>query len=259
MKLKDQVAIVTGAGRGIGRAIALEFVKEGAAVSLVQRGEEELRQVAKEVEALGGKCLVLPLSVAREDHVEQMVQKTVDAFGTVDIMVNNAGIAGPTAMAIDISPQQWNEVIAINLTGPWLCSRAVLKIMMPKRRGRIINISSAAAKIPLARRTPYCATKAGLCGMTRALAQELGPYNINVNSILPGATGGRRINEVIEARAKAEGVSFDTMYKQYVSMAPLQRMVEGEDIAKMALYLASEDGHNITGQSINVTAGACMS
>lgn len=258
MKLKDKVAIVTGAGRGIGRAVALEFVKEGAVVTLVQRGEEELKQVAGEISALGGKCLVLPLSVAREDHVEQIVQRTVEKYGTVDILVNNAGIAGPTAMAVDMPPEQWNEVLAINLTGPWLCSRAVLKIMIPKKSGKIINVSSLAGKIPLARRTPYCATKAGLIGLTRSLALEVGQYNINVNTICPGATAGRRINEVVAARAKAEGVSFETMYNQYVKMAPLQRMVEAEDMAKMALFLASDDGRNMTGQSINVCAGAHM-
>ncbi len=170
MKLKDKAAIVTGAGRGIGRAIAIEFAREGAAVSLVQRGEEELKQVAGEINAIGGKCQILALSVAREDHVEQIVQKTVDKYGTVDILVNNAGIAGPTALAIDITPEQWNETLAINLTGPWLLSRAALKIMMPRKSGKIINVSSVAGKLALARRTPYCSTKGGLIGLTRSLA-----------------------------------------------------------------------------------------
>lgn len=258
MKLLDKVAIVTGGGRGIGKVISLTFAREGAHVSLAARSTDLMENVAREIRALGRRALVNTTDITKVEQVERMVNRTYEEFGKIDILVNNSGIAGPTAYVHEITPEEWDETFNINLRGAFLCCRAVVPIMIRQGGGRIINIASMTGKRPLPMRTPYCATKMGLIGFTRSLASELGKFNINVNAIYPGAVEGPRIERVIRNAAKAEGVTEEEVRKRFVSPSPLGRMVTAEDVAKLAVFLASDDSKNITGQDINVTAGVVM-
>jgi NAD(P)-dependent dehydrogenase (short-subunit alcohol dehydrogenase family) len=183
---------------------------------------------------------------------------TVESFGTIDVLVNNAGIAGPTKLVVDVELDDWEEVVRTNLTAPYLCTRYAVKHMMARKSGVIINVASAIGKRPLARRSPYAASKLGLVGLTRTLALELGPYGIRVNAILPGPVAGPRMDSVIEAMAKARNVSIEEVRDFFIKDSPLGVMIEDSDISSMAIYLSSDLGHHMTGQDINVTAGRMM-
>ena len=258
MKLFSKVAIITGGGRGIGRAIALAFAREGAYVSLAARSTRKMEEVAREVRLMGRRALVNTTDITQIDQVNRMVERTMEEFGKIDVLVNNSGIAGPTAYVHEVTPEEWDETFNVNLKGAFLCCRAVVPDMIAQRSGKIINIASMSGKRPLPLRTPYCATKMGLIGFTRSLAAELGRFNINVNAICPGAVEGPRIERVIRNAAKAENVSEDEIRRRFVSPSPFGRMVSAEDVANLAVFLASEDSKNITGQDINVTAGVVM-
>ncbi len=258
MKLFSKVAIITGGGRGIGRAIALAFAREGAYVSLAARSTRKMEEVAREVRLMGRRALVNTTDITQIDQVNRMVERTMEEFGKIDVLVNNSGIAGPTAYVHEVTPEEWDETFNVNLKGAFLCCRAVVPHMIAQRSGKILNIASMSGKRPLPLRTPYCATKMGLIGFTRSLAAELGRFNINVNAICPGAVEGPRIERVIRNAAKAENVSEDEIRRRFVSPSPFGRMVSAEDVANLAVFLASEDSKNITGQDINVTAGVVM-
>ena len=187
-----------------------------------------------------------------------MVKATKQKFGRIDILVNNSGVAGPTADVEAISLDQWEETLRVNLTGPYICCQSIVPELKHQRSGRIINISSMTGKRPLAQRAPYCASKMGLIGLTRCLAAELGPYDITVNAISPGATEGPRITDVIEKMAHTQGKSFEQIKRSFVALAPLGRFVTAEDVAAVAVFLASDLAANITGQDVNVSAGMVM-
>ncbi|MEM2111944.1 MAG: SDR family NAD(P)-dependent oxidoreductase [Candidatus Bathyarchaeia archaeon] len=258
MRLLGKVAFVTGGGVGIGRAISLMFAREGADVSLAARSIDRMEEVAHEIRAMGRKALVNAMDVTSVEQVDRAVKRTLEEFGRIDILVNNSGIAGPTAPVYEITPEQWDETFNVNLKGAFLCCRAIVPIMIKQRSGKIINIASMTGKRPLPMRTPYCATKMGLIGFTRCLASELGKFNINVNAICPGPVAGSRIESVIKNAAKAEGVSEEEVRNRFLSASPLRRFVSAEDVAKCAVFLASDDATNMTGQDINVTAGIVM-
>lgn len=186
------------------------------------------------------------------------------ALGPIDVLVNNAGIPGPTAPATEISTADWERVLAVNLTGPFLCAREVLRGMISRRKGAaaatragnsILNIGSIAGKISYPQRAPYASAKWGLIGLTMTLAEEAGPYGIRVNCICPGPVEGELINEVIAARAKATGLSPEVVRQKFVALTMLKRMVRPEDVAAIALFLASETAAAITGQAIDVSGG----
>lgn len=256
--LEGKVAIVTGGNRGIGRAIATAFAAAGASVVLAARNRAELAEVENFIQSQNGKVLAIPTDVSKPESVTAMIEETGRKFGTVDILVNNSGIAGPTASIENTAIAQWEETLAINLTGPFLCSRAVIAQMRSKGEGRIINISSVTGKRPLPDRVPYAASKLGLIGLTRTLAAEVGKYNITVNAISPGATEGERINGVIERMAHTQNKTVKEVQASLTEGAALKRFVDAEDIASMAVFLASRLGRNITGQDINVCAGLAM-
>jgi len=258
LRLLDKVAIVTGGGRGIGRAISLAFAREGADISLAARSTEAMKEVAHEIATIGRRALFNTMDITKVEQVDAMVKQTYQEFGRIDILVNNSGIAGPTAYVHNITPEEWDETFNVNLRGAFLCCRAVVPIMIEQGHGRIINIASMTGKRPLPMRTPYCATKMGLIGFTRGLALELGKFNINANAICPGAVEGPRIEMVIKNAAKAENISEEEVRKRFLSASPLGRMVSVEDVAKVAVFLASEDSKNMTGQDVNVTAGIVM-
>jgi len=258
MELRGKVAIVTGASQGIGRVISLALAKEGASVVLASRNEAKLEETALAIKEIGGASLKVPTDVSQEASVKNMVQRTLEAFGTIDILVNNSGIAGPTARCEDVTLEEWEETMAVNVRGPFLCCKHVIPILKAKKSGRIINIGSISSKRPLQNRTPYTTSKMGLIGFNRTLAVELGPFNVTVNLICPGATAGERLDNVMTTMGKALGKSYEEMATMLKTASPLNRFVEPEDIANLVVYLASDKAKNMTGQDINVSAGLVM-
>ena len=258
MQLQGKVAIITGGGKGIGRAIALAFAREGAKLVLAARDTEALDRVAGEVAEARAEVLTIATDVADEAQVGAMVAQAVERFGRVDILVNNSGIPGPTKPLWEMEPDEWDEVMNVNLRGPYLCARAVMVTMLKQGAGRIINISSILGRQPLAGRSPYVASKAGLVGLTQTLAHEAGPHGITVNLISPGATAGERLDLVLTRLGAAQGMSLEQIRAVVLRDTPLRRFVEADDVARAAVFLASDAAANITGEDLNVTAGRGM-
>jgi NAD(P)-dependent dehydrogenase (short-subunit alcohol dehydrogenase family) len=258
MELQDKIAAVTGGARGIGRAIALEYAREGADLVLASRSQEALEETRAMIEELGRKALVVPTDIRYEESVHNLADQALDHFGRVDILVNNSGIAGPTKPLWEITLAEWEETFAVNVTGVYLCCRAFLPGMIERRSGSIIMIASMTGKRPLFGRTPYAAGKLGLVGLARTLAWEVGSYGIRVNVISPGAVEGERIERVVRNQATAQGISRDEALRQFTSNSPLGRLVPPGDIAAAAVFLASDKAASITGEDLNVSAGTVM-
>ena len=246
MKLDGRVAFVTGAGRGIGRAIALGLGREGAAVAVADLDETGAGETAEIVRALGRRAVALRLDVSLAGEVEAAVRRAESDLGPVDILVNNAGITRD-AMLHKMTEEQFDQVIAVHLKGAWLCTRAVVAGMRERRWGKIVNISSISGKVGIAGQTNYSAAKAGVVGLTRATALELARYGINVNAIQPGFI------DTAMTRAIPEPLRL-----QAIERIPLARVGTPEDIANAVLFLASDDSSFITGVVVEVTGGAGM-
>jgi NAD(P)-dependent dehydrogenase (short-subunit alcohol dehydrogenase family) len=263
-RLKDKVAFITGGGSGIGKAIAKSFVEEGATVVLAARNMEKLNATAKEFEAAGGKALPLSMDITVEQDVIDAVKKAVDTFGRIDILVNNSGIGGPTAYVWDLKLEDWNEIIAVDLTGSMLCAREVLKYMVPAGKGgNIINIGAEGGRSGDGRsgypmRAGYCCAKMGVIGLTETLARECGPHDIRVNCITAAAVKGERLIRVIQGRADAKGISFDEALKTEMKQYSLGRPTEEHELGSTAVFLASDESSAITGQTIIANCGNHM-
>ena len=272
MRLEGKVALITGAGRGHAEAIAKRFAKEGALVSIcdiLPVGELE-NQVGTDIEKAGGKVLCSQTDVSKEDQVQQLVDHTMAHFGTIDILANVVGIAGPTKDVWDMSLAEWKQTLDINLDSLFLCCKAVLPEMIRKRSGKIINFSSGTGKQPLSHRTPYATSKMGVIGFTRTLAADVGRYNITVNAICPGGHEDRTV-ELIRARAEYMNKDFDEEgFRRNLTAKNSNQVLAGrwcadedyvdkgsgpDDAARMAVFLASEDSPNITGQDMNTGGG----
>ena len=255
MKLEDRVAIVTGGGRAIGRQIALRLAREGASLVLASPEPDELDATVAEIQALGRNAVAVVTDVSVESQVQAMAARTLEAFGRIDILVNNAGIIGPTAGVPDVERGDWDEVLAVNLTGVFLCCKAVLPDMIARRSGKIINISSIAGKMGYALRSPYAVSKWGVIGLTLTLAKENGEHNIQVNAICPGPVEGARMDAVFERRAAELGRTVEEVKREYVQTTVLNRLIPAEDVAAMVAFLASDESNTITGQALDVSAG----
>jgi NAD(P)-dependent dehydrogenase (short-subunit alcohol dehydrogenase family) len=255
MRLNGKVSIITGAGGGIGRTIALRFAAEGSAVVIAGPTEEKVHRVVREIEASGGKARAAVIDVADEAGVKAMTADALTQYGRIDILINNAGIAGPTALVHKLELRDWERTMAVNLTGAFLCAKHVLPHLYERRSGSIVNITSIAGLRAYAFRSPYCASKWGMIGLTRTLAEEAGKFDVTVNAIAPGPVTGPRIESVIRNRAAEMKLSYEEVEKQYVEPTALKRMVDESDIAAMALFLCSDEGRNITGETINISAG----
>ena len=258
MRFKDRTVIVTGAGYGIGKQIALAFGREGAHVVLAARSVDKLEAVAEELQAMGTRPLVQPLDVGHEERVRELVERTLAEYGKVDVLVNNSGIAGPTALARDIDGAEWLRALNVNLTGAFYAAKHVSAPMIEARRGNIVNIGSVAGRIGFPLRTPYAASKWGMIGLSHSLAAELGPYGIRVNAILPGPTAGERFDAVIAARAQAIGKTFDRQMQDRIDAVPLRRLVTEEEVANASAFIASDAASGITGQAFSVCGGDRM-
>jgi NAD(P)-dependent dehydrogenase (short-subunit alcohol dehydrogenase family) len=215
--------------------------------------------VADAINAGGGKARAIPTDVTDENQVREMVAQTVAEYGKIDILVNNAGIAGPTTGIVDMELDKWNEVMAINLTGTMLCSREVLKDMMPRKSGNIINISSVGGQSGFPMRSPYCVSKMGVIAFTETMAIEAGDYNIRVNCISPAAVKGDRILNASSAKAAALGVTQEEVLARLTKDFSLKRLIEPSEVAAAAVFLASDESSAITGQTLAVNCGLHIS
>ncbi len=258
MLLKDKVAVVTGGGRGIGRAIALAYAREGARLVLAARTLAGLEETRRAVADLGGEALVAPTDISDAESVAALAYLVREHFGRVDILVNNSGIAGPTAPLWEITTDDWEATFAVNVRGTFLCCRVFLPVMIAQSSGSIIMIGSMTGKRPLMGRTPYAASKLALVGLARTLAWETGPHGIRVNVISPGPVEGERIETVIRKQAEVKGISLDEARQAFLRDSPLNRLVPPQDVAAAAVFLASDQASSITGEDLNVSAGLTM-
>jgi NAD(P)-dependent dehydrogenase (short-subunit alcohol dehydrogenase family) len=253
--MAGKVVVVTGAGQGLGQTLALAFAAEGAAVALAARSVDKLRAVADEISGAGGTALVVPTDLRDPSTVDDLQRTVVARLGPVDVLVNNSGVAGPTAPLWEQTVAAWEETVGVNLTGVFLCCRAFLPEMVARGEGNVIVIGSMTGKRPLMGRTPYAASKTGLIGLVRTLAWEVGAAGLRVNLISPGPLAGERLDGVLVNQAETRGITFEEAKREFSSSSPLMRFVEPEEIAAAALFLASDDGSAITGEDLNVSAG----
>ncbi len=258
MRLKDRVAIVTGGGQGIGQAHCLRLAEEGAKVAIADINVPGSHDTERMIKEKGGSALVVPTDITKEEAVKELVKKVMDEWGTIDILVNNSGIAGPTKNIEDITLEEWEGTMAVNLRGMFLCCKHCIPIMKKNRRGWIVNISSVSGKRVLTQRTPYTTSKMGVIGLTRTLAAEVGQSGIRVNAICPGATAGPRIEGVLKGIMEHTGKSREEAAEEFVGGSVLKCFVEPTDIAAMVVFLCSDESRMMTGQDINVSAGLVM-
>lgn len=250
MRLKDRVAIVTGAARGIGNAAAVGLAREGARVVLNYLDyEEQAQQTIRQIEAAGGTAFAYHADVTSSAQVEGMVSETVKRYGTVDILINNAGWY-PHTPWLEITEEEWDKVQAVNLKSCFLCSKAVYPYMRQQKRGRIINVSSVTFWVGHKLLTHYVAAKGGMIGFTRALAREIGPDFITVNAVTPGSTQTETDREMFSDQ--------EAVLQEALSVQSLPRREQSEDLIGTFVFLASDDSAFITGQTINVDGGWAM-
>ena len=243
--------LVTAGAAGIGRAIAQMFALHGAQVHICDVAQAALETCGREQPDIS--CSLA--DVSRVVEVDRLFADVKRELGGLDVLVNNAGIAGPTAKVEDIQPADWERCIAVDLNGMFYCTRLAMPMLKAngrERGGSVINLSSVAGRLGMGMRTPYSAAKWAVVGFTKSLALEAGPDGIRVNCIQPGNVEGERINRVIEARAKASGASFDEQKRSLLDTTSLRTFVTAQDIANMALFLATDAGKHISGQALSV-------
>jgi NAD(P)-dependent dehydrogenase (short-subunit alcohol dehydrogenase family) len=250
-RLAGQTALVTGAGNGLGRAIALALGAHGCQVIAVGRSSERLAETAELLRAAGSQARWATCDVAVPSSVDALARQFADAG--VSILINNAGIGGPVADLVDIDPADWDEVFAVNVRGTYLMCRALLPSMLAVGYGHIVNIASVTGKRPLARRTPYAASKMAVLGLSRTLALEVGAGGISVNSLSPGPVRGPRMQRMFDLDARAAGGTAEEAEERFVSRAALHRLVEEEEVAQAVIAMLSMQG--LCGADIDLSAG----
>jgi 3-oxoacyl-[acyl-carrier protein] reductase len=247
MNLKDRVAIVTGAARGIGKAVALTFIREGAKVALVDVDQKQLEALKNEIKERKGESINTSCDITKSPEVQAMVNQVKKAFGRIDILVNNAGIIRRGTIQT-VSEEDWDRVIEVNLKGTFNCCKAVVDIMIKQRYGKIVNVSSIAGKLGDITSAPgYGPSKAGVDALTKTLARQLAPHSINVNAVSPHA---------IETEMSAQWS--EERRKEIIASIPLGRLGKPEDVAEAVLFLVSDEASFITGEILDVNGGALM-
>ncbi len=256
-RVEDRIAIVTGAAKGMGWEICMSLAREGAHLALAAREVEPLQRLAKEIEGLGRRALVQPTDVTDEHAVETLVARTRDAFGgRIDVLVNAAGITGPIETPVwEIKGDDWDTVLGVNVKGTFLPIKHVLPTMIAQRYGKIVNISGTSGLRGYKHRAAYSSSKWALRGLTRTVAIEVGPYNVNVNALHPGIVGGDRMDKLCREKARKRGWTPERVYEEYVQEMALRRVTVAPDIANAVLFLASDESKNMTGQSVTVDGG----
>jgi NAD(P)-dependent dehydrogenase (short-subunit alcohol dehydrogenase family) len=254
MVLAKRVALVTGGGTGIGLAIVQAYLREGARVAIASRNPAHLEAGAKATGAGADELMTIQLDVTVRDAVSRAVDSVVAQYGQIDILVNNAGISGRTPID-NFDDKLWCQILETNLTGSYLCSQQVLRVMRPGRDGRIINMSSVLGRFGVPGYAAYCTAKHGILGFTKALALELAPRGITVNAICPTWVDTPMARQGINETAAVLQVSPEEFRRQAVQAIPIQRMVEASEVAQLAVYLASRAAAGITGQALNICGG----
>jgi ketoreductase len=262
MRLLDRVAVVTGASKGIGRAIAEAFYREGARVAIASRNAKLLQSVSMEVNKGDHRIVPFRCDVTSRDEIEVLFGNVIEVWDRVDILVNNAGVSGLTPAEAqgpdDGSEALWRAILETNLTGAFTCAREAVAHMPEDGRGRILNLSSVLGKFGVPRYGAYCASKHGIIGLTKALALELAPKKITVNALCPGWVETDMAAQGIAAGARESGVDAAEFRRRAEAAVPLQRFIRPEEVAELAVFLAADSGAGITGQAINLDGGAAM-
>ena len=260
MKLEKKIAVITGAGRGIGKSIAHIFADEGADLILAARTQQQLERVADEIKAKNRKAEAIACDVSSPAEVEKLAAEVKEKFGRVDILVNNAGISKRSKL-LESDDETWLEVIRVNLFGVYLCSKALLPLMQQTGQGRIINVASTAGKTPVPFNTAYSASKHGVLGFTKSLASEVaisGSPGITVNAVCPFFVETdmfRGPDGYLSQMSKMAGLSEKEIHDKVVGRSLQQRALEPDEVAAMTLYLASDEARGVTGQAFNICGG----
>jgi NAD(P)-dependent dehydrogenase (short-subunit alcohol dehydrogenase family) len=256
MKLKDRIAIVTGGGTGIGKAIGLALANEGAVVVVAARNLSRLEQAVKNIESRGGKAKAILADISDHEQVKRLIAQTVKDFGRIDILVNNAARGTfNSADVVDMNPKEWHDSLAINLTGMMFCSREALKQMIPRKTGSIVNISSVAGISGVPKESPYAVSKWGVIGLTETLAIEAGKFGIRVNCISPGATRTQEFDDWVRGSATDAGISYEEMMGKITDNNALKKIAEPSEIAACVVFLASDDSSAMTGHNLVASCG----
>jgi 3-oxoacyl-[acyl-carrier protein] reductase len=254
LRLKEKVAIITGSAGGLGKTFALTFAREGAAIVIIDINQEEIDRTVNEIKALGNKCIGYVCDIIKQTQVEETVKKIIEKWGRVDILVNNAGGALHTkAKFEEVTEKDWDMVMNVNLKGAFFCCKAVVPYMIKQGKGRIVNISALAGRSTASLAgIQYTSAKAGIGGLTRHLAKEMGKYNIYVNAVAPGITiSGVRVEALWNAKSEEEKM-------KVLNSIPLGRLGKPEDVANVVLFLASDEASYITGATIDSNGGRWM-
>jgi NAD(P)-dependent dehydrogenase (short-subunit alcohol dehydrogenase family) len=255
--LAGKAALVTGGGRGIGRAIALALAREGADVAVFSRSAPQIEEVACEIRGYGRTAAAVAVDVANSPELERAIHATVEKLGKVDILVNNA--SGSVFGAIDeVDPDVWWNQLEVNVKGAYTCSRALVPSMIKRSWGRVINVASRHGKIGAPQRTAYCAAKHALIGFTRALALEVATTAVTVNAVCPGMVETTLMDSAIEERGKVWGVSPEEAREQFIKNLPQKKLISLEEFVPAVMFLVSEGASRITGEALNISGGSVM-
>lgn len=257
-RLEDRVAVITGGNGGLGLAMAEAFAKEGAHLVLAARSAESLARAAHLLREHGVETLAVPTDVGDAGQVQHLIERAEREFGQVDVLVNNAGVSGPTAPLHEISLAEWEQTLSVDLTSAFLCAKCALPGMIARGRGNILNVSSIFGKRAYPFRTPYAAAKWAMIGLTQSLAHEVGRHGIRVNAICPGPVAGERIERVWQERSRHRGIPLDAIRDKMVRMAALRRIPDAAEFVELALFLVSDASRGMTGQALNLSAGMEM-
>lgn len=258
LELAGKIAVVTGGGDGIGRAISLALANEGATLVIVDIDKTAGDKVALEIKKTGQTAVAVKTDVSSKPSVEAMASQITEVYGGIDILVNNAGVqyVSPT---VDIPEHQWQRVIDVMLSGTFFCTQVALKSMIPRETGRIVNISSVLGKVGAKFKAPYTAAKHGILGLTKATALEVAELGITVNAICPGVTATKIVENQLQDLSEVHGITRDQVLEEvFFPHVPQKRLMDPDEIAAFAVYLVSDKAQAITGQAINVSAGWVM-